>query len=776
MDDERKKGPRKGGRKSPAQARGGGRPSQSGKGGFGGKPHAAKGKKPFRERSDAAGGQRAERPQRNFKRDDRPREGGDKRPGRFERTERSAGDAASSERSGRPPRNFEGSGGKPYAKRTPRDGERPSGDRPSKRDDRPREGGDKRPGRFERTERSAGDAASSERSGRPPRNFEGSGGKPYAKRTPRDGERPSGDRPSKRDDRPREDGDKRPGRFERTERSAGDAATSERGDRPPRDRQGPEGKPYVKRAPRDGERPSGDRPFKRDDRPRDNGNKRPGRFERTERSAGDAATSERGDRPPRDRQGPEGKPYVKRAPRDGERPSGDRPFKRDDRPRAARPESKRDHGDRKPFAKRSEPADAGEGERIAKRLARAGIASRRDAEELIAAGRVKVNGKVLSSPAFNVAPDDTIELDGTTIPPIERTRLFLFHKPAGLVTTNRDPEGRKTVFDVLPQELPRLMTIGRLDINTEGLLLLTNDGGLARVLELPATGWLRRYRVRVHGTPDENALVELKNGIAVDGVFYGSIEATLDRQQGTNAWLTIGLREGKNREVKNILGALGLEVTRLIRISYGPFQLGELPEGHVWEMKGRTLRDQLGERLIEEAGANFEADIATPFSNKPTRRESESAERPKIAPHAERETIGEGGLIKNRRREREDRREDALGRLSTKPGRGRGQGFGGKPGEREERRDEPRHARTANVWMAPGARPQGKKKDTSAPTRKRGEGKGEEPRRKPSFGKSSGREQGSSSGFRGPSPTSRGGGRDARPPRGKGPGKGPKGR
>ena len=266
-----------------------------------------------------------------------------------------------------------------------------------------------------------------------------------------------------------------------------------------------------------------------------------------------------------------------------------------------------------------------------------GIASRRDAEELIAAGRIRVNGKVLSSPAFNVLPrDDTIELDGTPIPPIERTRLFLFNKPAGIVTTNRDPEGRKTVFDALPKELPRLMTIGRLDINTEGLLLLTNDGGLARVLELPATGWLRRYRVRVHGTPDENALVELKNGIAVDGVFYGSIEATLDRQQGTNAWLTIGLREGKNREVKNILGALGLEVTRLIRISYGPFQLGELPEGHVWEMKGRTLRDQLGERLIEEAGANFEADIATPFSNKPTRRESESAERPKIAPHAER--------------------------------------------------------------------------------------------------------------------------------------------
>ncbi|RVA12326.1 rRNA pseudouridine synthase, partial [Mesorhizobium sp. M7D.F.Ca.US.004.03.1.1] len=214
-------------------------------------------------------------------------------------------------------------------------------------------------------------------------------------------------------------------------------------------------------------------------------------------------------------------------------------------------------------------------------------------------------------------PDDIIHLDGMEIPPIERTRLFLFHKPAGVVTTNRDPEGRKTVFDVLPAELPRLMTIGRLDINTEGLLLLTNDGGLSRVLELPATGWLRRYRVRVHGKVEESALAGLREGIAVDGVFYGAIEATLDREQGTNAWLTIGLREGKNREVRNILGSLGLDVTRLIRISYGPFQLDDLAEGHVLEIKGRVLRDQLGERLVEESGANFDADVTKPFSNKP---------------------------------------------------------------------------------------------------------------------------------------------------------------
>ena len=337
-------------------------------------------------------------------------------------------------------------------------------------------------------------------------------------------------------------------------------------------------------------------------------------------------------------------------------------------------------GDRKPFKKRADAVEEAAGERIAKRLARAGIASRRDAEELIAAGRVRVNGRKLASPAFNVMPEDTIEVDGTAIPAIERTRLFLFHKPAGVVTTNRDPEGRKTVFDVLPADLPRLMTIGRLDINTEGLLLLTNDGGLSRVLELPATGWLRRYRVRVHGKVEEKALAGLKDGIAVDGVFYGSVEATLDREQGSNAWLMIGLREGKNREVKNILGALGLEVSRLIRISYGPFQLGDLPEGHVQEIKGRLLRDQLGERLIEESGANFEAPVVNQFPNQPVKRapepKAEFVERPKVVRDGERGRIGEGGLIKKRQR-RENTRDEALGKLSTQAGaaeiRARGQ-------------------------------------------------------------------------------------------------------
>jgi 23S rRNA pseudouridine2605 synthase len=345
-------------------------------------------------------------------------------------------------------------------------------------------------------------------------------------------------------------------------------------------------------------------------------------------------------------------------------------------------------------------------ERIAKRLARAGISSRREAEALIAAGRVRVNGAVLASPAFNVGPQDRIEVDGTPIPAIERTRLFLFHKPAGVVTTNRDPEGRRTVFDCLPEGLPRLMTVGRLDINTEGLLLLTNDGGLARVLELPSTGWLRRYRARVHGRVEPEALAGLSEGIAVDGVFYGAIEAALDREQGSNAWLTLGLREGKNREVKNVLGALGLDVTRLIRISYGPFQLGELGEGEVLELKGRLLRDQLGERLIEESGANFDAPVVKPFSNKPVRAGREPGEkRPTRAPEPR---VEEGGLVRNRKKLREKRREEALDRLQTaRPGRFEKKRPEGKRPE-EKKRDAPARPRSSNVWMAPGARPVGK--------------------------------------------------------------------
>ncbi|MCT4656893.1 MAG: rRNA pseudouridine synthase [Cohaesibacter sp.] len=252
-----------------------------------------------------------------------------------------------------------------------------------------------------------------------------------------------------------------------------------------------------------------------------------------------------------------------------------------------------------------------QGERIAKIMARSGLCSRRDAEDWIKAGRVQLNGAVLESPAVNVKPNDKVLVDGNPLPTRERTRLWLYHKPRGLVTTTSDPEGRSTVFEKLPEGLPRVITVGRLDINTEGLLLLTNDGGLARVLELPSTGWLRRYRVRAYGKVTQAQLDTLSEGIALEGVFYGAIDAQLEREVGDNVWITVALREGKNREVKKVLGHLGLDVNRLIRVSYGPFQLLDLEEGKVNEVRGRVLRDQLGERLVSESGADFDAPILT---------------------------------------------------------------------------------------------------------------------------------------------------------------------
>jgi 23S rRNA pseudouridine2605 synthase len=255
---------------------------------------------------------------------------------------------------------------------------------------------------------------------------------------------------------------------------------------------------------------------------------------------------------------------------------------------------------------RPSPASEGaKGERVAKVIARAGLASRREAEAWIAAGRVAINGTAITSPAVNVGANDRVSVDGKPLPARERTRLFLYHKPRGLLTTNVDARGRPTIFAALPKDLPRVVSVGRLDLNTEGLLLLTNDGGLARVLELPSTGWLRRYRVRAHGAVTQDALDRLRAGITIEGVRYGAIEAILDRTQGSNVWLTFAIREGKNREVRNVLGALGLQVNRLIRVSYGPFQLGEMPAGTVEEVRTRTLRDQLGERLIALAGADF---------------------------------------------------------------------------------------------------------------------------------------------------------------------------
>ena len=235
-----------------------------------------------------------------------------------------------------------------------------------------------------------------------------------------------------------------------------------------------------------------------------------------------------------------------------------------------------------------------EGDRIAKVLARAGVCSRRDAERMIADGRVAVNGRRLDTPALNVTPNDNITVDGKPVGEPDPPRLWRYHKPAGLVTTNRDPQGRETVFQKLPASLPRVNVVGRLDINTEGLLLLTNDGGMKRFLELPSTGWLRRYRVRAFGKADEARLAALKKGIEIDGVNYRSIEATLERVQGGNVWLTVALREGKNREIKKVLEALDLKVNRLIRLSFGPFQLGQLDSGRVEEVPRRVLRQQLG--------------------------------------------------------------------------------------------------------------------------------------------------------------------------------------
>ena len=481
------------------------------------------------------------------------------------------------------------------------------------------------------------------------------------------------------------------------------------------------------------------------------------------------------------------RPFVKREGSRDDRGS-DRPRRFDsDKPRSFEPRGDKPRG----FGSRSDKprgfdmtAQGDEGERIAKRLARVGIASRREAESMIAAGRVAVNGKVLTSPAVNVLRSDRITVDNKVLQQAERTRLWLYHKPAGLVTTNRDPEGRPTVFDALPEELPRVLSVGRLDINTEGLLLLTNDGGLSRVLELPATGWLRRYRVRAHGSVTQAQLDELKNGIAVDGVFYGSVEATLEREQGSNVWLNIGLREGKNREVKNILGALGLAVSRLIRVSFGPFQLGDLEEGAVREIRGRTLRDQLGEKLVEDSGADFDAPIYNEFSNEAVKgelphrmarfdayedRSSEdtgegrsryksdwisssgdaggkgrggkggfrggSRGAPRDEGRGEFRSAPRDGERKPFQRDRDGKswREDGLARLSTSAPRSGG--FDKPRGGRSEKGDDkfgsqPQRPRGVNVWMAPGAKAyNSSSKPTPGEDRRRGRSGEDRPQR-----------------------------------------------
>ncbi len=266
-----------------------------------------------------------------------------------------------------------------------------------------------------------------------------------------------------------------------------------------------------------------------------------------------------------------------------------------------------------------EPDDPRRGERIAKWLARAGVASRRDAEKMIAEGRVTLGGKVVETPATFITPGDHVAVDGKPVAAAERTRLFRYHKPDGLVTTHRDPQGRPTVFEKLPPGLPRLVSVGRLDLTSEGLLLLTNDGALARKLELPSNGWLRRYRVRVHGRVDEQALANLERGVTIEGVQYGPIEAGLDARQGTNAWLTVSIKEGKNREIRRVMAHMGLEVTRLIRTAYGPFQLGILPRGAVEEVNAKVLRDQLGLDAPKRLRETALAPLAEPAPEGPRR-------------------------------------------------------------------------------------------------------------------------------------------------------------
>jgi 23S rRNA pseudouridine2605 synthase len=573
-------------------------------------------------RSDARPprGDREDRPFRRREEGDAPRRDFSDRP-KFKRDDR--GGEQRGERS------FKPRGDRPFSDRPSRDGEKrpfkPRGDRPSYGRDDSRPAG--RPG-----DKKFGDKRPyAPRGDRPERKFDGE--RKFSRGAP-----DRSDRPRNFDDRPRDRGE----RSDSKPWQKRDAAP--RGDRPPRKdfSKGPrkdfggrdrgQDKPWQKREGGSGEerprfsrsrddRATGDRPFRerpkfdrpkfdrpKFDRPRED---RP-KFDRPHRDGDGERGGRGGDRPKFDR--PRERSDWHEHPRNEGR-FGDRPRRENEdesrifekRPafggRGAYRERDRDF-DRRP-RRDEEPKPKKAGERIAKVLSRAGLASRRDAEEMVTQGRVAVNGRVINSPALDITSNDVVTVDGKPLPERERTRLFLYHKPRGLMTTHDDPEGRPTVFDNLPEGLPRLISIGRLDFNTEGLLLLTNDGGLARTLELPDTGWLRRYRVRAHGDVTQAQLDQLKEGIEVEGVKYGPIDATLERDQGANIWLVFAIREGKNREVRNVCAHLGLEVNRLIRVSYGPFQLGEVPEGQVEEIRSRVLREQLGDKIIEKSGAQF---------------------------------------------------------------------------------------------------------------------------------------------------------------------------
>lgn len=344
------------------------------------------------------------------------------------------------------------------------------------------------------------------------------------------------------------------------------------------------------------------------------------------------------------------------------------------------------------------------GDRIAKVLSRAGIASRREAERMIEAGRVTVNGKVIDSPALNVTPRDTILVDEVEVGEPEPPRIWLYHKPLGLVTTERDEKGRETVFDALPDDMPRVMSVGRLDLNSEGLLLLTNDGEVKRKLELPSTGWTRKYRVRVRGNPSEDDLAPLRRGIVLEGERFQPMIISLDRHQGTNAWLTVSLKEGKNREIRRAMEAIGLVVNRLLRVSYGPFRLDDLKAGEVEELRPKVVRDQLGLPKIPEGAHDPSKPLAKPKRGKPQRGGKPAAPRGKPDPVAVHKTEGKRFGKQGARPARSGGHIDDDEGFARKKARGGPRGFGnrgtaagkptgksgGKPGGKPGPRGKPR--------------------------------------------------------------------------------------